>query len=101
MDWYYSDGRQQFGPVTEPEFDTLVTAGRINAATLVWRSGMAEWMPFGKVQPSLAPAAPAAAPAAVASAVQTAPAPASADSGRAPVRFCSQCGTAHAPEDLL
>ncbi len=102
MDWYYSDGRQQFGPVTESEFDSLVGAGRISASTLVWRAGMAEWSAWGKVQPSPQPSAQAA-PAAAAAAVQTAPAPAaiSAEPARPAVRFCSQCGTAHAPEDLL
>lgn len=85
MDWYYSDGRQQFGPVTEAEFDTLVASGRIGANTLVWRAGMSNWSPLGTVhQP-----APAAA---------VAPAP---EQPPQEARFCSQCGRPFAPGDLL
>jgi uncharacterized RDD family membrane protein YckC len=91
MDWYYSDGRQQFGPVMQAEFDTLVASGRITANTLVWRAGMANWAPLGTVQ-QLAPAA-AASPVAV-----VAPAP---EQPQQQVRFCNQCGRPFAPGDLL
>jgi uncharacterized RDD family membrane protein YckC len=88
MDWYYSDGRQQFGPVTQAEFDALVTSGRIGANTLVWRAGMANWAPLGTVQvPQQAAVAVAVAPASEPSQQQ--------------VRFCSQCGRPFAPGDLL
>ena len=101
MDWYYSDGRQQFGPVTQAEFDTLVASGRINANTLVWRAGMANWAAFGTVQAPapVAPAVPVAAPvAAVAAVAVVAPAP---EQPQPQVRFCNQCGKPFLPGDLL
>ena len=58
MDWYYSDGQQQFGPVTQGEFDTLVASGRIGVNTLVWRAGMANWAAFATVQPPAPVVAP-------------------------------------------
>jgi uncharacterized RDD family membrane protein YckC len=90
MDWYYSDGRQQFGPVAQAEFDTLVASGRINAGTLVWRAGMANWTPFGTLQQT-APVASPGPGAVAATAVEPQP----------QTRFCSQCGRPFPPGDLL
>jgi uncharacterized RDD family membrane protein YckC len=97
MDWYYSDGRQQFGPVTQAEFDTLVASGRIGANTLVWRAGMANWAPLGAVQQP-APVAVASPVQPVAAAAVIAPAP---EQPQQQVRFCNQCGKPFAPGDLL
>ena len=91
MDWYYSDGRQQFGPVSQEQFDSLIADGRLNRDHLVWRAGMAEWSPLGALQSQ-----------AVASSMPPAPATSSIATESAPaIRFCSQCGAAHAPADLL
>jgi len=90
MDWYYSDGRQQFGPVAQAEFDTLVASGRVNAGTLVWRAGMANWAPFGTLQQT-APAASTMPVGGAGAAVQPQP----------ETRFCSQCGRPFPPRDLL
>jgi hypothetical protein len=49
MEWYYADGTQQKGPVTQEELDGLVQAGTIQADTLVWREGMANWQPHGQL----------------------------------------------------
>jgi len=104
MDWYYSDGRQQFGPVTPAEFEMLVSSGRINAATLVWRAGMGNWAAFGTLQQP-APVVPAASAPAQAAGF-AAPAPvAAAATAAGPVqpetRFCSHCGRPFLPSDLL
>jgi len=90
MDWYYSDGRQQFGPVAQAEFDTLVASGRVNAGTLVWCAGMANWTPFGTLQQT-APVASPSQGAVAATAVEPQP----------ETRFCSQCGRPFPPGDLL
>lgn len=50
MTWYYVDAGQQAGPVTEEQLNQLVSSGKITAATLVWREGMANWTPYGQVQ---------------------------------------------------
>ena len=86
MDWYYSDGRQQFGPVNETEFETLRAAGRVNDQTLVWRSGMSQWTPLARLGQAVSSVTAAPTTSAVAD-------PA--------VRFCSQCGIPHAADDLL
>ncbi len=91
MDWYYSDGRQQFGPVNQAEFDAMLAAGRFNDQTLVWRSGMAEWAPLASVAQMVS----------AAGSTESGSAPASPASSIPAVRFCLQCGTGHAPEDLL
>ncbi len=49
MQWYYSIDGQRLGPVSQAEFETLVTNGVVKAETLVWRQGMAEWLPHQKV----------------------------------------------------
>jgi hypothetical protein len=52
MSWYYAQGDQRKGPVTEAEFDTLIAAGTITAETLVWKEGMANWAPLKEVRPA-------------------------------------------------
>jgi uncharacterized RDD family membrane protein YckC len=49
MQWYYSNDGQRLGPVSQAEFETLVTNGAVKAETLVWRQGMADWLPHQKV----------------------------------------------------
>jgi len=49
MDWYYAQGAERLGPLTEEQFQQAVGAGTVNSATLVWREGMAQWLPYGQV----------------------------------------------------
>lgn len=59
MNWYYSNAGQQAGPVSEEEFQNLVRAGTIKADTLVWREGMANWVPYNTLSaPGTEPTAP-------------------------------------------
>ena len=46
MDWYYSVGGEQKGPVNEADFQRLVQDGIVAGQTLVWRPGMTEWQPY-------------------------------------------------------
>lgn len=57
MNWFYESGGSQQGPVSEAELDRLLAEGKITGDTLVWREGMAGWMPHRTARP-----APAAAP---------------------------------------
>jgi uncharacterized RDD family membrane protein YckC len=50
MEWFYVDGGQRAGPVAETEFDRLIATGKIQAETLVWRDGMANWQPLREVR---------------------------------------------------
>ena len=52
MNWYYEKAGQRQGPVPESELDRLIASGEINANTLVWSEGMANWTPLGQARPS-------------------------------------------------
>ena len=52
MNWYYAQGDQRNGPVTESEFEALIAAGTINESTLVWREGMANWATLKEARPA-------------------------------------------------
>ncbi|NTV15289.1 MAG: DUF4339 domain-containing protein [Desulfobulbaceae bacterium] len=41
--WYYADGNEKRGPLSEAEFTRLIGAGSIAPETLVWRKGMSGW----------------------------------------------------------
>jgi hypothetical protein len=49
MPWFYTRNGQQLGPVSDNEFARLVTSGIVQPDTLVWREGMAQWMPHRSV----------------------------------------------------
>jgi uncharacterized RDD family membrane protein YckC len=54
MNWFYADGTQQKGPVSEVELTSLVQQGAIKPETLLWREGQPDWQPLGRVRPDLA-----------------------------------------------
>jgi hypothetical protein len=54
-DWFYADGDNRLGPVTEDELKRLVAEGRLRPSDLVWRDGMADWVEARTV-PALFPA---------------------------------------------
>ncbi len=46
--WYYTFNNQQAGPVDENEIKKMIEAGSITHTTMVWTSGMANWLPIGQ-----------------------------------------------------
>src|SRR5215208_1818187 len=48
--WYYAQGGQQMGPVSDDELKSKLSAGELSAQDLVWREGMGNWQPAGNVQ---------------------------------------------------
>ncbi|MGB8168161.1 MAG: DUF4339 domain-containing protein [Chthoniobacteraceae bacterium] len=50
MNWYYASKNERSGPVDAAALLALLDNRTIDATTLVWREGMAEWMPFASVQ---------------------------------------------------
>lgn len=50
MNWYYSDGAKQVGPIEETELNRLVTLGAVRSDTLVWHEGLPSWQPLGVVR---------------------------------------------------
>lgn len=63
MEWYYAEGGNPMGPVSEERLLQLIQSSKVGPDTLVWRNGMAEWKPCREAGPRMREAAaPAAAP---------------------------------------
>jgi len=60
MNWYYSAGGKQIGPIDETELNRLVTLGVVRSDTLVWHEGFTSWQALGVVR-GMHPATAAAA----------------------------------------
>jgi len=61
IQWYYARDEVQFGPVTAAELRHLSASGGLSPQDLVWRDGMEEWAPAGKLKglfPDAKPASP-------------------------------------------
>jgi uncharacterized RDD family membrane protein YckC len=52
MNWHYVEEGQQVGPVTDEQLAQLAQLGSISDNTLVWREGLANWVPYREVQVS-------------------------------------------------
>ncbi|HEY5041252.1 MAG TPA: RDD family protein [Verrucomicrobiae bacterium] len=92
MNWHYVEQGQQVGPVSDEQLAELVRAGRINADTLVWCGGMADWLPYGQVQAKPKP------PEMLAGSVETAR-PAAA--GNATEAVCNECGNIFPVDEMI
>lgn len=44
--WYYQNEGSSVGPIEEDALVELCKSGTVNAATMVWRQGLSEWMPI-------------------------------------------------------
>ncbi|HMT94815.1 SPFH domain-containing protein [uncultured Thiothrix sp.] len=58
--WHVAQGQQSSGPHSLSDLQAMVKAGSLNASTLVWQAGMAQWQTAGTVPAlsSLIPASP-------------------------------------------
>ncbi len=45
VQWFYDDSGSRVGPVTESDIKGLLKISKIGHGTLVWRTGMADWVP--------------------------------------------------------
>jgi uncharacterized RDD family membrane protein YckC len=84
MNWYYSEGQTQLGPVSEQKLIELHQAGSVTDDTLVWREGMANWAHYRDAGPTVTPEATAEPPATPAPPIVE---PASDEA------VCVECGT--------
>jgi hypothetical protein len=48
--WYYTVNNQPVGPIDEEKLSKLLASHTINANTLVWKEGMAEWKPLAQTE---------------------------------------------------
>jgi uncharacterized RDD family membrane protein YckC len=78
MDWHYAENGQQIGPVSEEQLLQLAQSGAVQRETLIWRSGMTGWKPFGEAGPGAPPPLP----------------------GGAQNRLCASCGRMFATTDV-
>jgi hypothetical protein len=83
MNWFYVDAGQQAGPVDDAQLAELARSGKLQSDTLVWREGMGNWRPYSEV------AAGSAVP------------PVVGPVGGGSSVFCSECGRAFAPGDVI
>jgi hypothetical protein len=47
--WYFSENRQQRGPVSREALVQMCAGGQVRPGDLVWTAGMATWQPAGQV----------------------------------------------------
>lgn len=92
MSWYYAESGQQKGPVSEEDFQRLITAGAISRETLVWREGMSTWEPLSVVAARFQLVIPEVTPL-----TASVPGVASPDGQAA----CVECGQAFPAQDLV
>jgi hypothetical protein len=64
MQWYYSKNGTQLGPISTEALLSKLASGEVSASDLVWKDGMADWLPAGQVAElrTAAPLSPAATP---------------------------------------
>ena len=60
-EWYYSHDGARHGPVSTDQLKDLAATGRLRPDDLVWKEGMENWTPAGKVL-GLLPSVPAGPP---------------------------------------
>lgn len=53
-DWYYFQGGNQQGPVSDDQLRGMVSSGQLSTGDSVWKQGMANWAPISSV-PELMP----------------------------------------------
>jgi hypothetical protein len=55
-EWYFAKEDKKLGPVSNKGLRELALSGRITPETLLWREGLAEWIPASRVENLFAPA---------------------------------------------
>ena len=49
MQWYYSKGAMQLGPISQDALTAKIVSGEVTAVDLVWREGMSAWLPVASM----------------------------------------------------
>ena len=60
--WYYAHQGQQSGPVSTEQLEQLAASGQLQPGDVVWKQGMAAWLPANTVEGLFARAPGSAAP---------------------------------------
>lgn len=48
--WWYARGQNKFGPHTSSELKALAASGQIVASDMIWKEGLANWLPASSVK---------------------------------------------------
>ena len=48
--WWYAIGQNKFGPCSSSELLKLVEQGKLFPDSLVWKEGMAKWVPASRIK---------------------------------------------------
>lgn len=48
--WHFSINGNQSGPVSSSELKQLASSGKLSQTDLIWKNGMQDWIPAGKVK---------------------------------------------------
>ena len=103
MDWYYQENGAENGPISADDLKALFKAKTISAETQVRRTDMPQWRPLrqfvkGAATPPPEPETASADTMALEMENQHLDQP---PASPPPVSHCSECGGAHAPDDLI
>lgn len=71
--WWHAKGDQKFGPYSSPQLKALAAKGSIELTDLIWKEGLANWLPASSVKGLIPVAVPAAPPPLPAAARSSAP----------------------------
>lgn len=55
MQWYYAENGQSIGPLSEEDFQGLVSSGKVGAQTMVWHEGMSDWVAYSSLSGAVTP----------------------------------------------
>lgn len=58
QEWYYQQNGQKHGPISGADLKQLVVAGKLQPTDLIWKEGMAKWVPARSVKGLFPAAAP-------------------------------------------
>lgn len=49
VEWFYGKDNTQHGPISELEIRNLISTGKIEQTSIIWREGMQDWLPLRDV----------------------------------------------------
>jgi len=98
MNWHYVEQGKQLGPVNDDWILELERSGKINANTLVWREGMADWKPLRDVRSELKRSGMTVVGPAAASGN---PSPETAYGTQGPEAVCGECGKMFPVDEMI
>ena len=89
--WYYAEHGRQIGPLSPEQLRQAAASGQLSPSAMVWREGMAEWVPAQRLKGLFQsggprdPATPPPVPVGVPAPILPAPLPTAARSGPPPI----------------